>query len=123
MNRVLSFFFVLCLMLGFGIASAQTTYTKVTSADQLVIGGKYIIVAEDATNGAFALGGQKTNNRAANTITISGNTVSVTEATQNEASKTKPAIGETENKKEQSKIEFFLDGLRYVANSRVICNY
>ena len=83
MNRVLSFFFVLCLMLGFGVASAQTTYTKVTSADQLVIGGKYIIVAEDATNGAFALGGQKTNNRAANTITISGNTVSVTEATQN----------------------------------------
>ncbi|MBQ6277800.1 MAG: T9SS type A sorting domain-containing protein [Bacteroidales bacterium] len=83
MNRVLSFFFVLCLMLGFGIASAQTTYTKVTSADQLVIGGKYIIVGEDATNGAFAMGGQKNNNRAANSITISGSTVSVTEATQN----------------------------------------
>ena len=49
--------------------------------------------------------------------------VKVTEATQNEASKTKPAIGETENKKEQSKIEFFLDGFRYVASSRVICNY
>ena len=47
----------------------------------------------------------------------------VTEATQNEASKTKSATGETENKKEQSKIEFFLDGFRYVANSRVICNY
>ena len=83
MNRILSFFFVLCLMLGFGVASAQTTYTKVTGADQLVIGGKYIIVAEDATNGAFAMGGQKPNNRAANTITISGNTVSITEATQN----------------------------------------
>jgi predicted extracellular nuclease len=69
-------------MLGFGAASAQTTYTKVTGADQLVIGGKYIIVAEDATNGAFALGGQRPNNRAANTITISGNTVSITEATQ-----------------------------------------
>ena len=83
MNRVLSFFFVSCLMLAFGMASAQTTFTKVTSADQLVIGGKYIIVAEDATNGAFAMGGQKSNNRAANSITISGNTVSVTEATQN----------------------------------------
>ena len=83
MNRILSFVFVLCLMHGFGVASAQTTYTKVTGADQLVIGGKYIIVAEDATNGAFALGGQKTNNRAANTITISGNTVSITEAPQN----------------------------------------
>ena len=47
----------------------------------------------------------------------------VIEEAQNEASKTKPAIGETENKKEQSKIEFFLDGFRYVANSRVICNY
>ncbi len=83
MNRVLSFFFVLCLMLGFGAASAQTTYTKVTSADQLVIGGKYIIVGEDATNGAFAMGGQRPNNRAANSITISGNTISVTEAAQN----------------------------------------
>lgn len=83
MNRVLSFFFVSCLMLAFGMASAQTTFTKVTSVDQLVIGGKYIIVAEDATNGAFAMGGQKSNNRAANSITISGNTVSVTEATQN----------------------------------------
>ena len=83
MNRVLSFFFVLCLMLGFGMASAQTTYTKVTSADQLVIGGKYIIVAEDATHGAYAMGGQKSNNRAANSITITGNAVSITEATQN----------------------------------------
>lgn len=70
-------------MLGFGIASAQTTYTKVTSADQLVIGGKYIIVAVDATNGAFAMGGQKPNNRAANTVTINENSVTITEATQN----------------------------------------
>ena len=52
MNRVLSFFFVLCLMLGFGVASAQTTYTKVTSASQLVDGGKYLIVYEDG-NVAF----------------------------------------------------------------------
>ncbi|WP_035768586.1 MFS transporter [Butyrivibrio sp. NC2002] len=47
----------------------------------------------------------------------------VTEAAQNEASKTTSDTGETENKKEQSKIEFFLDGFRYVASSRVICNY
>ncbi|MBO7132903.1 MAG: T9SS type A sorting domain-containing protein [Bacteroidales bacterium] len=85
MNRVLSFFFVLCLMLGFGIASAQTTYTKVTGADQLVIGGKYIIVAESAIDEGYAMGGQKTNNRAANSLVnaFNGNTVSVTEATQN----------------------------------------
>ena len=49
--------------------------------------------------------------------------VSITEAAQIEASKTTSEAGETENKKEQSKIEFFLDGFRYVANSRVICNY
>ena len=47
----------------------------------------------------------------------------VTEVAQNEASKTTSATGETENKIEQSKIEFFLDGFRYVASSRVICNY
>lgn len=47
----------------------------------------------------------------------------VTEAAQNKASKTTSEAGETENKKEQSKIEFFLDGFRYVASSRVICNY
>ena len=47
----------------------------------------------------------------------------VTEAAQNEASKTTSEAGKTENKKEQSKIEFFLDGFRYVASSRVICNY
>lgn len=49
--------------------------------------------------------------------------VAITEAAQNEASKTTSEAGETENKKEQRKIEFFLDGFRYVANSRVICNY
>ena len=49
--------------------------------------------------------------------------VAITEAEQNEASKTTSATGETENKIEQSKIEFFLDGFRYVASSRVICNY
>lgn len=47
----------------------------------------------------------------------------VTEAAQNEASKTTSEAGKTGNKKEQSKIEFFLDGFRYVASSRVICNY
>ncbi|WP_026662365.1 MFS transporter [Butyrivibrio proteoclasticus] len=49
--------------------------------------------------------------------------VAITEAAQNEASKTTSKAGETENKKVQSKIEFFLDGFRYVASSRVICNY
>ena len=67
-------------------AFAQTTFTKVTSVDQLVDGGRYIIAATDATYGSFALGGQKTNNRAGNPITINGNTISVTEATSNSTS-------------------------------------
>ena len=46
----------------------------------------------------------------------------INEVARNEASKTTSEAGETENK-EQSKIEFFLDGFRYVASSRVICNY
>ena len=39
-------------MFAFGMASAQTTYTKVTSEDQIVDGGKYLIVYE-AGNVAF----------------------------------------------------------------------
>ena len=46
MNKFLSLSFILCLMLAFGMASAQTTYTKVTSEDQIVDGGKYLIVYE-----------------------------------------------------------------------------
>ncbi|WP_029233552.1 MFS transporter [Butyrivibrio sp. VCB2006] len=40
-----------------------------------------------------------------------------------EAVKAASATEKADDKKEQSKIEFFLDGFRYVANSRVICNY
>ncbi|MBR5983529.1 MAG: T9SS type A sorting domain-containing protein [Bacteroidales bacterium] len=77
MNRVLSFFFVLCLMLGFGIASAQTTYTKVTSEDQIVPGGKYLIVYEEG-NLAFD-GSLTTIDAVANTksVTISNSSISV----------------------------------------------
>ena len=56
-------------------------------------------------------------------IAMKAGRAKVTEAAQNEASKITSATGETENKIEQSKIEFFLDGFRYVASSRVICNY
>ncbi len=45
------------------------------------------------------------------------------DAALNEASKAASATEETEGKKEQSKFEFFLDGFKYVASSRVICNY
>ena len=45
------------------------------------------------------------------------------DTTQLKAHEVASLTGKTENKKEQSKLEFFLDGFRYVANSRVICNY
>jgi len=79
MNRVLSFLFVLCMMLGFGVASAQTTYTKVTSADQLVDGGKYLIVYE---GGNVAFDGSRTSlDAVSNTkaVTISDGAISVTD--------------------------------------------
>ena len=79
MNRVLSLVFVLCLMLCFGMASAQTTYTKVTSASQLVDGGKYLIVYED---GNVAFDGSLTSlDAVGNTkpVTISDGTISVTD--------------------------------------------
>ena len=69
MNRVLSIFFVLCLMLTFGMASAQTTYTKVTSEDQIVPGGKYLIVYEE---GGLAFDGSLTS------LDVVSNTKSVT---------------------------------------------
>jgi MFS-type transporter involved in bile tolerance (Atg22 family) len=49
--------------------------------------------------------------------------VAQNDAALNEASKAASSTEETEGKKEQSKFEFFLDGFKYVASSRVICNY
>ncbi len=79
MNRVLSFFFVLCLMFGFVAASAQTTYTKVTSTEQLIDGGKYLIVYED---GNVAFDGSRTSlDAVSNTkpVTITDGAISVSD--------------------------------------------
>ena len=77
MNRVLSLIFVTCLMLAFGMASAQTTYTKVTSEDQIFAGGKYLIVYETG-NVAFD-GSLESLDAVENTqsITMSDGTISV----------------------------------------------
>ena len=79
MNRILSFVFVACLaMLSLG-AFAQTNYTKVTSADQIFAGGKYLIVYEE---GNLALDGSlSTLDAVSNTkqVAISGNAISVTD--------------------------------------------
>lgn len=50
------------------------TYTKVTSTDDLVAGGSYLIVNESANK---ALGAQNSNNRAAADVTISENSITL----------------------------------------------
>lgn len=78
MNRILSFFFVACLaLISFG-AFAQTNYVKIASTDQLVDGGKYLIVYEEG-NVAFD-GSLTTLDAIANTkpVTISDGSISVT---------------------------------------------
>ncbi len=78
MNRILSFFFVACLaLISFG-AFAQTNYVKIASTDQLVDGGKYLIVYEEG-NVAFD-GSLTTLDATANTkpVTISDGSISVT---------------------------------------------
>ncbi len=44
-------------------------------------------------------------------------------AVQKEVAEASNQKNASEDKKEQSKLEFFLDGFKYVASSRVICNY
>ncbi|MBQ5424357.1 MAG: hypothetical protein IIU33_03940, partial [Bacteroidales bacterium] len=78
MNRILSFVFVACLaLISFG-AFAQTNYVKIASTDQLVDGGKYLIVYEEG-NVAFD-GSLTTLDAIANTkpVTISDGSISVT---------------------------------------------
>ncbi len=79
MNRILSFVFVACLALMTLGAFAQTTYVKIASTDQLVDGGKYLIVYE-AGNVAFD-GSLTTLDAIANTksVTISDGAISVTD--------------------------------------------
>ena len=79
MNRILSFVFVACLALMTLGAFAQTTYVKIASTDQLVDGGKYLIVYEEG-NVAFD-GSLTTLDAIANTksVTISDGSISVTD--------------------------------------------
>ncbi len=74
---------------------AQTTYTMVNSASQLVP-GQYILVGYDNDNQAFVMGYQKTNNRHALEITDNGGVIVATVATD-PSSQTEP-------------FEFTLDG-------------
>ena len=67
---------LLCLVGGVS-ASAQNTYTKVTSEDQLVAGGVYVIVNEE-NNVAMSL--QAKNNRKRYGITIENNSFTLIDA-------------------------------------------
>lgn len=72
-------FFTICLLclVGGVSASAQNTYTKVTSEDQLVAGGVYVIVNEE-NNVAMSL--QAKNNRKRYGITIENNSFTLIDA-------------------------------------------
>ena len=72
-------FFTICLLclVGGVSASAQNTYTKVTSEDQLVAGGIYVIVNEEKS---FAMSSQTTNNRNYYSITINSNSFTLADA-------------------------------------------
>ncbi|MFZ4058477.1 MAG: beta strand repeat-containing protein, partial [Ferruginibacter sp.] len=65
-------------------ATAQKTYTRITSTADLVAGAKYIIVSSQTVGTGRALGYQAANNRPQATITIAtGVTVTTTPATLN----------------------------------------
>lgn len=72
-------FFTICLLclVGGVSASAQNTYTKVTSEDQLVAGGIYVIVNEENN---VAMSWQNKNNRKATKITINNNSFTLADA-------------------------------------------
>lgn len=72
-------FFTICLLclVGGVSASAQNTYTKVTSEDQLVAGGIYVIVNE---NYKVAMSWQDEHNRRAISIEINNNSFTLADA-------------------------------------------
>lgn len=72
-------FFTICLLclVGGVSASAQNTYTKVTSEDQLVAGGIYVIVNEENN---VAMSWQTERNRKECSITINNNSFTLADA-------------------------------------------
>lgn len=72
-------FFTICLLclVGGVSASAQNTYTKVTSEDQLIASGIYVIVNEEKN---VAMSSQNKNNRKEYSITINNNSFTLADA-------------------------------------------
>ena len=79
MKKVL---FSLVAMLLFSLSgTAQTTFTKVTSASGLEAGANYLIVAHHDDLGVLAMGYQKSNNRNAVIVSENGESITVTPGT------------------------------------------
>ena len=76
MKRVLFSLVAMLLLSVSGIA--QTTFTKITSASELVAGANYLIVAHHDDFGTLAMGYQKSNNRNAVVVAESGDAITVT---------------------------------------------
>ena len=76
MKRVLFSLVAMLLLSVSGIA--QTTFTKITSASELVAGANYLIVAHHDDFGTLAMGYQKSNNRNAVVVSESGDAITVT---------------------------------------------
>ena len=72
--------FLAVVLMGLGVMAQTNTYTKVTSASQLVAGEKYLIVGYDEALGYCAMSYQKTSNRHAIQVTEDGGSISLTPA-------------------------------------------
>lgn len=80
-KNLLSIVAMAMLMVISAVGYAQTTYTKISSAAELVPGEQYIIVGFDETLGFCAMSYQKTSNRHAVQVIENGGSISVTPAT------------------------------------------
>ncbi len=81
--------FLAVALMGLSVMAQTTTYTQVTSAAQLSAGDKVILVGYDDDGQAFVMSYQKSNNRHAIEIEVSGGTVTTSVATS-ASSQTEP---------------------------------
>ena len=86
MKKVLLFLTVVLMGLG---AMAQSTYTKVTSESALNVGDQVLLVGIDDNGQAWAMSYQKSNNRKALAVTMNGDVIVTTVATD-PSSQTEP---------------------------------
>lgn len=82
MKRNLLSFFLFCLLVAAPAFSfAQAAYTRVTSASDLEVDAQYLIVGFEEDGTPYAMGYQKTNNRHAVAVSMAGDDITATVAT------------------------------------------